>query len=79
MLPLNFAYASFILRCLIVLLIVASMTSCARVDGVRSWTPCQHPLIDPSTQQGVERGLLSYMREVDQCNALNGVSPTQKQ
>lgn len=69
--PLSYAYGLFILRLLIVLLIAGSMASCAAVGTAPKWNPCQHPLIDPSSQQGVEGGLLAYMREVDECNAMN--------
>lgn len=53
--------------------LLLSLTSCASVETAPLWTPCKHPQIDPRTDQGVAQGLLSYQREIDTCNALNGV------
>ena len=61
------------LLCLMLALLMPSITSCASVEGASSWTPCQHPPIDPSTQHGVYRSLLAYQKEVDRCNAVNGL------
>lgn len=69
---LSYVFGLFCLRFLIVALIVLSITSCAAVPTAQSPVQCQHPLIDPSTDHGVYRALLSYQREIDQCNALNG-------
>lgn len=54
-------------------LLPLSLTSCASVGTASLWTPCKHPPIDPTTDQGVAQGLLAYQREIDTCNALNGV------
>lgn len=71
------AYVWFWLRLLTALLLVLCMTSCAAVPSALSWTPCQHPLIDPSTDHGVYKALLSYQQEIDTCNALNGADASQ--
>jgi hypothetical protein len=69
---LSYAYGKFLLRLLTALLLVLCMTSCAAVPTALSPVQCQHPLIDPSTDHGVYRALLSYEQEIDNCNALNG-------
>jgi hypothetical protein len=74
---LSFDYVPLWLCFLIGILPILSITSCAAVGSAPSWTPCQHPLIDPSTDHGVYRAILSYQREVDDCNALNGFEVTE--
>lgn len=70
---LSFGSLKSFVHILILGLLILCITSCARVQTAQSWTPCRHPLIDPSSQHGVYRALLSYQEEVDTCNAINGV------
>jgi hypothetical protein len=56
--------------------LMLSVTACAPVQTAPDFSPCQHPLIDPSTQGGLSQGLLAYVQEVDACNARNGYEET---
>ena len=58
---------------LIVLFLIASLTACAPVQTVPEFSPCRHPLIDPTSNGGLSRAVSSYVQEVDSCNARNGV------
>ncbi|UAW53810.1 hypothetical protein pphageT12_59 [Pseudomonas phage pphageT12] len=60
---------------LIVLSLSLSVTSCASVSAVQEFSPCQHPLVDVTSSGGLSQGLLDYSAAIDQCNALNGLTP----
>ncbi len=70
--PLNCGSVKRMLAGLLLLPLSLSLTSCASVGTALPWSPCEHPLIDPRTDQGVAQGLLAYQREIDRCNAMNG-------
>ncbi|QMP84076.1 putative Rz1 protein [Pseudomonas phage phiB1_1] len=42
---------------------------------MQEFSPCQHPLVDVTSSGGLSQGLLDYSAAIDQCNALNGLTP----
>jgi hypothetical protein len=72
--PVTVSWMMRMLGASLLVLTLLSTTSCASVGTAVAWTPCVHPEIDPSTDQGVQRGLLAYQEEIDTCNAMNGTS-----
>ena len=61
------------LMCLCLLL---SLTACAPVQTAPEFSPCQHPLIDPTSNGGLSLAVSAYIQEVDSCNARNGYEET---
>lgn len=51
-----------------------SLTGCAAPSAAVEAVPCQHPLVDARTHQGLVQGLLDYHAAIELCNALNGHS-----
>ena len=78
---LNFVYLLMLLLMrigigLTFVFLMLSVTACAPAPDASLFSPCQHPLIDPSTQGGTSKALLSYIEELDSCNARNGYEDT---
>lgn len=60
-----------LLVCLLMLL-----SGCARQPVVTEASPCRHPIIDPSTNSDLAQAVVEYAGAIDECNSLNGFSPT---
>lgn len=55
------------------LCLLLSLTGCASGSSVSvNAVQCQHPVVDVSTNGGLNQGLLDYADALDQCNILNG-------
>ncbi len=60
------------LRGALTLCLSLSLTACASVGTAPSpWIECQHPLIDPTSNEGLSDAVEAYASALDLCNALN--------